>query len=533
MTRWAIVADLNRCVGCQTCTAACKHANNTAPDVQWRKVLDFETGEFPDVRRAFVPVGCMHCEEPSCMDVCPSTATFKREDGIVGINYDICLGCAYCAVACPYQARFRVDEPAAAFGKNLRMRHETKREDPARLSVAQKCTLCVDRIDEGLAAGLTPGVDMAATPACVASCISGALAMGDLDDPESNVSRLLREKRHFRMHEELGNGPGFHYLYDGDIANHEPIEPAPMEAEPVGLAAVSPKLQKNWDWRAAANFTFGGTGTGLFAAAMVAGLFAPVVWLAVFFGLAFTGAGLFCVWLEIGRPWRFLNVFRNPRTSWMSREAIAAIPFFGLGGLSWLLGAPALGWLAAACGLFFLYCQARILRAAKGIPAWRQPGIVPLIVATGLTEGVGLWTVAATLWGAVAGVAPAPLTAAALALAVLIGLRALAWRNYRAALGNTGAPTPVFAILDSPRAALFALPQAGLAALALLAPVVPAGLGAPLLALAGLGAALSGWLFKYTLITKAAYNQGYALERMPARGAGLSAPGIKPGWAKA
>ena len=152
MTRWAIVADLNRCVGCQTCTAACKHANNTAPDVQWRKVLDFETGEFPDVRRAFVPVGCMHCEEPSCMDVCPSTATFKREDGIVGINYDICLGCAYCAVACPYQARFRVDEPAAAFGKNLRMRHETKREDPARLSVAQKCTLCVDRIDEGLAA---------------------------------------------------------------------------------------------------------------------------------------------------------------------------------------------------------------------------------------------------------------------------------------------------------------------------------------------------------------------------------------------
>jgi len=212
MTRYAIVADLNRCVGCQTCTAACKHANATAPGVQWRKVLDFETGEYPDVSRAFVPVGCMHCETPSCMEVCPSTATGQRADGIVTIDYDICIGCAYCAVACPYQARYRVDEPSAAYGGGKTMRHEAAREDPARLGVAQKCTLCVDVIDAGVAKGLVPGVDMGATPVCVASCIAGALHMGDLDDPDSNVSQLLREKRHFRMHEEMGNGPGFIYF---------------------------------------------------------------------------------------------------------------------------------------------------------------------------------------------------------------------------------------------------------------------------------------------------------------------------------
>jgi len=164
MTRYAIVADLNRCVGCQTCTSACKHANATAPGIQWRKVLDFEVGEFPDVSRAFLPVGCMHCDEPPCMDVCPTTATQKRDDGIVTIDYDKCIGCAYCAVACPYQARYRVDKPASAYGGKA-MRHEALLEDPSRIGVAQKCTMCVDLIDEGQAKGLVPGIDAAATPA--------------------------------------------------------------------------------------------------------------------------------------------------------------------------------------------------------------------------------------------------------------------------------------------------------------------------------------------------------------------------------
>ena len=212
MTRWVMVADLRRCVGCQTCTAACRQANGTPPGVQWRRVLDMEFGEYPVVKRAFVPVGCMHCDEPPCMQVCPSTATRKRADGVVTIDYDLCIGCSYCAVACPYQARYRTDSPEFAYGEPTPA--ESEQLDGARVGGATKCTFCVDRIDSGTARGLVPGVDPEATPACVNSCIAGALHFGDRDDPGSNVSRLLAENRHFRMHEALGTGPGFYYLWD-------------------------------------------------------------------------------------------------------------------------------------------------------------------------------------------------------------------------------------------------------------------------------------------------------------------------------
>ncbi|HEU0258760.1 MAG TPA: 4Fe-4S dicluster domain-containing protein [Burkholderiales bacterium] len=212
MTRWAMVADLRRCVGCQTCTAACKQANATPPGVQWRRVVDLEVGEYPDVKRAFVPVGCMHCDDPPCMHVCPSTATRKRPDGVVTIDYDLCIGCGYCAVACPYQARFKVDKAAFAYGGATES--ETQTFHPEQLGVATKCTFCVERIDAGVAKALKPGVDPEATPACVNSCIAQALHFGDVEDPESNISQLLAENQFFRMHEELGTGPRFYYLWD-------------------------------------------------------------------------------------------------------------------------------------------------------------------------------------------------------------------------------------------------------------------------------------------------------------------------------
>jgi len=213
MTRYVMVADLRRCVGCQTCTAACRHANGTPPGVQWRRVLDMEIGIYPDVHRAFVPVGCMHCADPPCLKVCPSTATRKRDDGIVEIDYDLCIGCAFCAVACPYQARYKVEKERFAYGDEP-MPSEASKRDDRRLGVSTKCTFCVDRIDEGVAKGLTPGQDPEATPACVNSCIAGALHFGDVEDADSNVSRLLAENHFFRMHEELGTDPGFYYLWD-------------------------------------------------------------------------------------------------------------------------------------------------------------------------------------------------------------------------------------------------------------------------------------------------------------------------------
>ena len=215
MTRYIMVADLRRCVGCQTCTAACRHTNATLPGVQWRKVIDIELGDYPNVTRTFMPVGCQHCADPPCMDVCPSTATGKREDGIVTIDYDICIGCAYCAVACPYQARYKINHAEFAYGKDP-IATEEKAFDGKRLGVAQKCTFCSDRIDDGKARGLVPGVDPDATPACVNSCITNALQFGDIEDPKSNVVKLLKDNNWFRMHEELGTKPGFFYLWSDE-----------------------------------------------------------------------------------------------------------------------------------------------------------------------------------------------------------------------------------------------------------------------------------------------------------------------------
>ena len=216
MTRYVMVADLRRCVGCQACTAACKEANATPPGVQWRRVLDIEVGEFPDVSRVFVPTGCQHCANPPCMHVCPTTATGQRADGIVTIDYDLCIGCGYCAVACPYEARFKVSAPEFSFGDEPNA-SESPRFDPRKIGVATKCTFCVDRIDAGIAAGQIPGRDPEATPVCVNTCVSGALTFGDIDDPDSAVSRLLAENKSFRMHEALGTGPGFYYLWDKEL----------------------------------------------------------------------------------------------------------------------------------------------------------------------------------------------------------------------------------------------------------------------------------------------------------------------------
>ena len=213
MTRYVMVVDLRCCVGCQTCTAACKLANGTPPGVQWRRVLDMESGEFPDVRRSFVPVSCMHCADPPCMHVCPTRATYQRKDGVVAIDYGLCIGCAYCAVACPYQQRYKTQRAEFAYGGEP-TEAEARVFDSRRLGVSTKCTFCSDRLDLARTTGRTPGVDPEVTPACVNSCIAGALHFGDRDDPDSNVARLLRTSVHFRMHEELGTDPGVYYIME-------------------------------------------------------------------------------------------------------------------------------------------------------------------------------------------------------------------------------------------------------------------------------------------------------------------------------
>jgi Fe-S-cluster-containing dehydrogenase component len=153
----------------------------------------------------------MQCAHAPCAEVCPVGATFVRGDGIVMMDYDKCIGCRYCEVACPYGARqFNWKEFT---GPNSAVPAFGSPEIPRRpRGVPEKCTFCSHRIDRGLALGLMPGVDPAATPACVNACPLGARIFGDLADPESNVSRLLAESPSYRLREDLGTQPRVFYL---------------------------------------------------------------------------------------------------------------------------------------------------------------------------------------------------------------------------------------------------------------------------------------------------------------------------------
>ena len=528
MTRWAMVADLERCVGCQTCTAACRHANATSPAVQWRKVLDVEAGTFPNVSRTFVPVGCQHCADPPCMHVCPTTATRQRPDGIVTIDYDLCIGCAYCDVACPYQARFKIDEFHSAYRQGA-MPNEIEREDERLLGVAQKCTFCSDRIDFGLDNGLTPGLDPRATPACVNSCIADALHFGDVDDPDSNVSRLLREQKHFRMHEEVGTEPGFYYAYgNADGADDPPASPEPASDAAAGhirTRGVEPWHQQHWDWKAAANFLCGGAGTGLFVFTALSDPVDPAPRLLGLASLGLIGLGLLLLLFKIGRPLRFIYVLRQPQRSWMSREAWVAGLFFPLALVALWLASAALNVATAIVALVFLYCQAMILKEARGIPAWREPRIVPLIVATGLAEGGGLFLLAALLSPSLASLAGR----VAAVVCLLAAVRDVLLRAYVAALRASGAPTRSLDILGGLQPWLLAFGLIVPLALIVLGFAVPPMEGV-LFALGGLSAFGAGWALKFVLVTRAGYNQGFALQHTPVRGTGVAGPAVKPGW---
>jgi len=288
---------------------------------------------------------------------------------------------------------------------------------------------------------------------------------------------------------------------------------------------ITPWHQTNWDWRAAGNFIGGGTGTGLLFFATLAAGSADAYRIMALVALAFIGGGLTCVWLEIGRPLRAINVFFHPQTSWMTREGMVALPLFACGlAAVWFGGGIFVG-MAALLGIVFLYCQGRILQASKGIPAWREPKIVPLILSTGFVEGAGL---AAVLSAALPGEGPRWL--AGVLLGALI-LRRIAWTLYFKAVEKNGLPKKAMDVLR-PFGAKFEM-------LGQLAPeiLIVAGIfyGAALPGLtfvAGLVAAASGWWLKYTIVARAAYNQGYALPVLPVRGQGEVKPGIKPGWTK-
>lgn len=177
--QYGMVIDSRRCIGCHACTVACKSEFDVPLGVNRAWVEYVEKGTYPYVSRSFLPRLCNHCSEPPCVPVCPTNATYKREqDGFVVVDQGLCIGCKYCVQACPYDARFL--NPVTGW--------------------ADKCDFCAHRVEKGL------------DPSCVNSCVGGARIFGDLTDLESEVSKLVAENQVTVLRREMGTFPNVYYI---------------------------------------------------------------------------------------------------------------------------------------------------------------------------------------------------------------------------------------------------------------------------------------------------------------------------------
>jgi phenylacetyl-CoA:acceptor oxidoreductase 26-kDa subunit len=289
---------------------------------------------------------------------------------------------------------------------------------------------------------------------------------------------------------------------------------------------LGPTLQTKWDVRAVGNWVGGGTGTGVIISAAVLTLSGIDSCRFSLIGIILVAGGLFSVALEIGRPFRSLNVFRNPFTSWMSREAWVALLVLPFGAAAFWYQSEILLLLAAVAAGLYLYCQARILKASRGIPAWRVAEIIPLIIATGLIEGAGLVLICGIVFSSLS---YHPATPAFLIMVlVLLAIRALAWRKYFHVLRNN-APVGTVEALQKVNLPYFLLGD--LLPMLLILTALLADRFVAVLTLNAFALMLAaGWLIKFIIVTKAGYYQGYAMVHTPARGAGEPGPGTKPGW---
>ena len=402
--RWVKLLDQDRCIGCHACTTACKSENEVPLGVTRTYVKSVEVGTFPQVRRAFQVTRCNQCTDAPCVSACPTQAMYRREDGIVDFDKQICIGCKACIAACPYDAIFINPQDNSA----------------------EKCNLCAHRLEVGL------------EPACVTVCPTQAILVGDLNDPDSAVAEIINREPVTVRRPEKGTRPGVFYKGahqatldplaarrpDGGLfawatqgPGHDPGHvaaghPGRPNSSAEALLSYDVDHHAPWGWRVSLyTWTKSVAAGGLLVPLLLVlagrlGWASPAArWAAPAVALGFLGlTGLLLVW-DLRHPGRFYLIFTRPHwRSWLVRGAViigaygAAAALYLLGSLagSVVLRQVAAGFaiplsLATACYTAYLFAQAR----ARDL--WQSPLLGPHLAVQAVVAGAAA-TVGVTWW---------------------------------------------------------------------------------------------------------------------------------------
>ena len=420
MANYGFLIDQGKCIGCHACSTACKSENQVPLGVYRTWVKYVETGAYPDVRRRFQVTRCNHCANPPCVRICPVSAMYQRDDGIVEFDPSICIGCKSCMQACPYDSIYLDPET----------------------NTAAKCHFCAHRLDVGL------------EPACVVVCPEHAILAGDLNDPASEISRKLSTAQATVRKPEQGTGPKLFYINGNDWSLHPTASPAsdsymwadkvteqntstyelpvieskssfkrdlrsksgtplrtPQEqgrplngpiqiggrvAEQMVQTAYTAQHKVQWHWELPAYLVTKSIAGGLFMLLSLGSMvnlftFDSVTFLATgFTAMVFMLITVILLIKDLSQPRRFLNILLRPQwKSWVARGAFILIGFTVVAGLWWLIeGAAHLNWLSSdiasslrsvfawitlPLALFSVIYTAFLLGQAEGRDMWQTP----------------------------------------------------------------------------------------------------------------------------------------------------------------
>jgi len=385
--QYGFLIDHRRCIGCHACTVACK-AENEVPVGDFRTWVTYtEKGRFPAIRRHFAVLRCNHCSSAPCVTICPVNALGKRRDGIVDLDRDACIGCRACMQGCPYDAIYLNEDTGSA----------------------EKCHYCAHRVEQGL------------EPACVIVCPESAIVAGDLHDPESRITGMVRDHATLVRRPEQRTGPNVHYLgvepsaLVPGAAERPPTylwsdrprdKPEPWPAEVPTLedtrVVLDTRHKVEWGWHVAAYLVTKGVAAGAallapFAAELGLRGFARD-WLPEILALLFLSITTWLLVVDLARPRLFLTILTrgNPR-SWLVIGAWILIAFgntlavgLGLRLFGYVEAAEAMRWAAAAQGIGVAGYTAFLFAQCEGRDLWQSKLLLPHLIAQALLCGLAV-----------------------------------------------------------------------------------------------------------------------------------------------